>query len=114
MGADFLREEMTFKNRRDFRVEMALGMLDRYGVTAGELENRNLRVLADLPDELLDDEALEAKRLNDNRKLLSLVQYFRGEECRRLFINEYFGFHDEPPCGNCDRCSEALASAEED
>jgi ATP-dependent DNA helicase RecQ len=108
LGADYLREELNFKNRRDFRVETALGMLDRYGVTEGALDERDLRVVADLPDQLQDEEELEEKRLSGNRKLLSMVHYFRGESCRRLFINDYFGFHDEPPCGNCDRCGEMV------
>jgi ATP-dependent DNA helicase RecQ len=103
-GADHLREQLNFRNRRDFRLETALGMLDRYGVTEGTIEERNLRVIDDLPDVLLDEERLQEKLLSDNRKLLSMVQYFRGEECRRVFISEYFGFHDEPPCGNCDQC----------
>jgi len=106
LGADYLREELTFRNRRDFRVETALGMLDRHGVTEGSIENHDLRVVAELPDVLQDEEMLEQKRLNGNRKLLSVVHYFRGEECRRVFINEYFGFHDEPRCGNCDNCAQ--------
>jgi ATP-dependent DNA helicase RecQ len=105
LGLDYLREQLNFKHRRDFRLETALGMLDRYGVTEGEIENRNLRVLQDdLPDALQDEERLAGKLLNDNKKLLSMVNYFRGEGCRRVFIAEYFGFHDEKPCGNCDRC----------
>ncbi len=104
--ADYLREELTFRNRRDFRVETALGMLDRHGVTEGSIENHDLRVVDELPDVLQDEEMLEQKRLNGNRKLLSVVHYFRGEECRRIFINDYFGFHDEPRCGNCDNCTQ--------
>lgn len=105
LGADYLREQLNFKNRRDFRLETALGMMDRYGVTEGTLEDRDLRVVAELPPELEDEERLREKLTNDNRKLFSMVQYFRGEGCRRVFIEKYFGFHDEKPCGNCDRCS---------
>lgn len=104
LGMEYLREELNFKNRRDFRLETALGMLDRYGVTEGAVEERNMRIVAPLPDELQDEELLQEKLLNGNKKLLSVVQYFRREECRRIFISEYFGFHDEPPCGNCDVC----------
>ena len=104
LGSDYLREQLNFRHRRDFRLETALGMLDRWGVTEGSLDERNLAVVDDLPDWLQDDEHLEAKLKRDNMKLLSMVQYFRGEGCRRVFINEYFGFHDEPACGNCDRC----------
>ncbi len=104
LGMDHLREQLNFRNRRDFRLETALGMLDRYGVTEGSIEERNLRVVDALPDELLDEDALQEKLTAANRKLLAMVHYFRSESCRRVFIAEYFGFHDEPPCGNCDVC----------
>lgn len=104
-GIDFLREQMNFKNRKDFRIETALGMLDRYGVTEGDIELKNLSLVNDLPDELEDEERLKEKLLNDNKKLLSVVNYFKSEECRRVYISEYFGFHDEKPCLNCDNCN---------
>ena len=104
-GIEHLREQMNFKNRKDFRIETALGMLDRYGVTEGSIENRDLVLVNELPDVLQNDERLKEKLLNDNKKLLSVVNYFRGEECRRVFISDYFGFKDEKPCGNCDNCS---------
>ena len=96
---------MNFKNRKDFRIETAIGMLDRYSVIEGSLENRNIKITNELPDELLDEEYLNEKLLSDNKKLLSVVNYFRGEKCRRVFISEYFGFKDEPACNNCDNCS---------
>jgi len=105
MGSDYLREQLNFKNRHDFRLETALNMLDRYGVTEGALEEQNLRILRELPEALLDEERYREKLKNDQLKLLSMVQYFRTEACRRVFISEYFGFSDEPPCGNCDRCN---------
>ncbi len=104
MGVEYLREQLSFKNRSDFRLETALNMLDRYSVTEGDIENKNLQVIAPLPDILEDDEYLKEKLLGDNKKLLSVVNYFRDEECRRVFISEYFGFNDEKPCGNCDTC----------
>ncbi len=104
-GIDYLREELSFKDKNDFRVETALGMLDRYSVTEGSIENKNLLVINDLPEILQDENYIKEKLLSDNKKLLSVVQYFRGEECRRVYISEYFGFFDENPCGNCDNCS---------
>jgi ATP-dependent DNA helicase RecQ len=104
LGSDYLREQLNFKNRHDFRLETALNMLDRYAVTDGTIEDGNLTVLSELPDVLLDEDHYKEKLLNDQKKLLSVVQYFRTEECRRVFISEYFGFFDEPPCGNCDCC----------
>ncbi|MFO7445876.1 MAG: ATP-dependent DNA helicase RecQ [Ignavibacteriaceae bacterium] len=104
-GVDYLREQMNFKNRKDFRIETALGMLDRYAVTEGSVETKDLNIINDLPAELEDNERLKEKLLNNNKKLLSVVNYFKTEECRRIFISEYFGFRDEKPCGNCDNCT---------
>ncbi len=104
-GVDYIREQISFKNKSDFRVEIALAMFDRYGVTEGEVEKQNLKILNELPDILQDEDHLKEKLLNDNKKLLSVVNYFRGEKCRRVFISDYFGFPGEPPCGNCDNCT---------
>ncbi len=104
LGSDTLREELNFKNRRDFRLETALGMLDRWGVTEGTIEERNLKLIDDLPEHLQDEEHLEEKLRRDNMKLLSMVQYVRGEGCRRTVVSDYFGFPGTEPCGNCDGC----------
>ncbi|GIK23509.1 MAG: ATP-dependent DNA helicase RecQ [Ignavibacteriota bacterium] len=103
-GIDLIREQMNFKSKNDFRIETALAMLDRYGVTEGEIEKKNLKVIDELPGILQDEEFLKKKLLNDNKKLLSVVNYFRNENCRRVFISDYFGFLGEKPCGNCDNC----------
>lgn len=103
-GIDFLREELSWKNKNDYRVETALAMLDRYGVTEGLIENKNLKITSELPFELSNDDYLKDKLKKDNMKLLSVVQYFRTDKCRRVFISEYFGFYDENECGNCDKC----------
>jgi ATP-dependent DNA helicase RecQ len=105
MGTEYLIEEMSFKNKSDFRVETALGMLDRYGVTSGSLDKHDLQLVAVLPHELEDDNYLKLKLMNDNKKLLSVVNYFKTESCRKAFISEYFGFPGEPACGNCDICA---------
>lgn len=104
-GVDYLREQMSFKDKNDFRVETVLAMLDRYGVTEGSIETKDLNIVAQLPDELHDETYLKEKLLNDNKKLLSVVNYFKTIECRRAFISEYFGFPGEEPCGNCDVCN---------
>ncbi len=103
-GIEFLREKMSYKDKNDFRVETVLAMFDRYGVTEGSLENTNLILQTELPEELFDEDRLKEKLLNDNKKLLAVVNYFKTKSCRRIFISEYFGFFDQPPCGNCDNC----------
>ncbi|MDP2362229.1 MAG: ATP-dependent DNA helicase RecQ [Ignavibacteria bacterium] len=104
-GVDYIREQISFKNKSDFRVETALAMLDRYGVTEGEVEKQNLVIVNELPDILQDENHLKEKLLNDNKKLLSVVNYFRSESCKRVFISDYFGFPGEKSCGNCDTCT---------
>jgi ATP-dependent DNA helicase RecQ len=104
-GVDYIREQISFKNKSDLRVETALAMLDRYGVTEGDVEKQNLQIVTELPDILQNEDHLKEKLLNDNKKLLSVVNYFRGEKCRRVFISDYFGFPGEKPCGNCDSCT---------
>ena len=104
-GIDYIREQISFKNKSDFRLETALAMLDRYGVTEGEVEKQNIQIVNELPEILFDEDHLKEKLLNDNKKLLSVVNYFRGANCRRVFISDYFGFPGEKPCGNCDNCT---------
>ncbi len=104
-GVDFIREEMSFKDRSDFRVETVLSMLDRYGVTEGSVENSNIKMVSELHPNLENSERLENKLMSDNKKLLAMVNYFKEENCRRVFISDYFGFPGEKPCGNCDCCN---------
>jgi len=102
MGLDYLREQLSFKDKYDFRLETALAMLDRFGVTEGEIELKNLSVITELPPNLSDNDYIKNKLLEDNKKLLAMLQYFKTNNCRRIYINKYFGFNDEPVCNNCD------------
>jgi len=103
-GIEYLRDKITYKNKNDFRLETALSMLDRYGVTEGNIVNGNLKLAAPLHSNLEDSDRLESKLMNDNKKLLAMVNYFKEEKCRRVYISDYFGFPGEPACGNCDIC----------
>ena len=108
LGREYLENELFFKNRFDFRLDTGLNLFERYGVTTGSLEQGNIRTAVDsLPRELLNREEYEAKLQGDQKKLLGIVQYFRSETCRRQAIESYFGFSDEPECGNCDICDNA-------
>ena len=112
MGIEYLTEQMSFKNKNDFRIETALGMLDRYGVTEGSLEKKDLQVVAGLPFQLEDEEYLKEKLLRDNKKLLSIVNYYNSKECKRSFISAYFGFPTKNKCGNCDVCDSEKSDSE--
>ncbi len=88
---EWLKEQLHYKNRRDYRTETVLSMLDRYGVTEGELEKKNLRLLTDLPAQLQDQDFLDAKLERQQKKLYSLVQYTKCDGDRKAFIHQYFG-----------------------
>mgnify|MGYP001822393617 CR=1 FL=1 len=101
-GIAFLREQMSYKNRSDFRLETALGMLDRYGATEGSLESKNLTIVSDLPEELSSEENRGTKLKMEQEKLYQMVMYTKEETCRKAFIHRYFGLEYQDECGVCD------------
>ncbi len=105
LGREYLEEQLFYKNRFDFRLDTGLNLFDRYHVTEGSLEQRNIKVVkGELPEKLVDNELYGEKLLCDQKKLYGIVQYFREEGCRRQNLEKYFGFDDEPSCNNCDNC----------
>jgi len=104
LGLEYLKEQLVYKNRFDFRLETALGMLDRYGVTSGSIERSSLKVLNDLPHTLTDDTLFEIRINHARQKLMGIVNYFRTDSCRFNYIEEYFGIQGEKTCRNCDNC----------
>lgn len=104
-GREYVENQLFYKNRFDFRLDTALSLFERNNITSGTLQQKNIKVLtAELPENLADEKAYEGKLMSDQKKLLAIVQYFRSEDCRRGKIESYFGFEDEPLCGNCDNC----------
>ncbi|MDC7126862.1 MAG: ATP-dependent DNA helicase [Spirochaetales bacterium] len=105
LGRDYLVNELFYKNRFDFRVDTALNLFDRFGITEGNIEQKNIHIkVENLPKEIIDEKKYEEKLLASQKKLLGIVQYFRTENCRRQAIESYFGFSGEPECQNCDVC----------
>ena len=103
-GLEYLRDRLVFKNRTDFRLETALNMLERYNIIEGSPITQNLELKKKIPDQLLDLKYYKNKILNDQKKLLAIVNYFKQDTCRRISIEKYFGFENEVPCKNCDNC----------
>lgn len=105
---DDLREQLSFKNKKDFRLETALSFLDRWEVIRYPQRRLDrLEFLRPLTDEDLAPELWAARRLQLQKKLMTLVQWFRSEECRKVGIYRYFGWPNAEPCGFCDRCEDA-------
>jgi ATP-dependent DNA helicase RecQ len=104
---DDLREQLSFKNKSDYRLETALSFLDRWEVIRypGRRLDR-LEFVRSLTEEDLAPELWQARRLSLQKKLMAVVQWFRSEECRKVGIYRYLGWPDSAPCGFCDRCEE--------
>jgi ATP-dependent DNA helicase RecQ len=107
-GLDFLRAELVFHGRFDFRLETALNLLERHGLITGDLERGRLDLLAErLPPQLEDEERAAEKKRRDLSRLHDLVRYINTPECRHGFLHEFFGATAGPPCAVCDRCRES-------
>jgi len=104
LGLDWIKEQLVYKNRFDFRLETALGLLERHGITIGSLQKQDLKVVTQLPLSLVDEKQHEQRIMHARKRLLGVVNYFRSEDCRFAAIEEYFGFPDASSCGNCDNC----------
>lgn len=105
-GFDFLREQMSFKNRSDYRPEAAVSILERWGCLR--------KVPLPFPFEVVRPPTAEDFHLEmgseqlktQNQKLLEVVRYAGMEAgCRVQTLETYFGIQDAPVCGKCDLCS---------
>lgn len=104
-GFDFLREQMNFRNRRDFRSEAAVSILERWGCLE-KSEDPFPFVCVQAPTEghFSAENGVELLK-NQNTKLLKMVQWAtQSTECRMNQIYGYFGHKVESPCGKCDIC----------
>lgn len=103
-GNDYLRTQLNFYNRRDFRVETALNQLERWE-SISSVNTRDLKILAPPPQEFLSEEKHQMFLKNQHQKLLEIVQFAQGEElCRMKTIKEYFGYAPGENCEICDHC----------
>ncbi len=105
-GFDFLREQMVFKNRRDFRVNAAVSILSRWGCLEENGTPFGFAIVSEPTSEnfLAEDQAILKKE--HQKKLLSLLRWIQNtNECRLVQIYSYFGFSGQAPCGQCDVCT---------
>ncbi|HOP31516.1 MAG TPA: ATP-dependent DNA helicase RecQ [Spirochaetota bacterium] len=102
-----LQEKLVYKQRSDHRLRTVLNVFDMYGVTEGDIDAGNLKLIGELPGEILTDEFIREKIEHDRKRLIDMVNYAAGEECRRAMIYRYFDIHDYT-CGNCDNCRDSV------
>ena len=103
-GLDDLRTQMNFYNRRDFRVETALNLLERWDSISGDVARGNYELHGEPPEEFLDQELYEKRLKGQQQKLFQLMQLLKESECRKREIHRYFGMDDDELCGRCDVC----------
>lgn len=110
-GFDYLRSQMNFYNRRDFRVETAVNLLERWGSIEGR-QPREWKPIASPPEEYLDLKLFETRMKAARRKLYEMVNFAKMDSgCRMVEIARYFGFGDAEKCGRCDLCRKEAANA---
>ncbi len=108
-GMEYFKEQLTYKDRFDYRAETTLNLFDRWAVTEGSVEQKNLKLTGELPSAFSDDNFLQHKLKNEQQKLYQMMRYARTQGCRRAFIHNYFNLPHQERCGRCDNDSEAPA-----
>ncbi len=101
-GPDYLREKLNFYNRKDFRVETSLRLLERWGCL---LPSKSVRheVISEPDPTYLDEKIYKNKLKTQNQKLLDVLQWAESKECRASSVHAYFS-QSSRPCGVCDNC----------
>ncbi len=106
-GFDYLREQMVFKNKKDFRVNAAVSILTRWGCLEETDTPFGVRALLapSVENFKLEDQSLLKKE--HQKKLLALLRYIQnGEVCRLKQIYLYFDYVKSENCGICDVCTQ--------
>ncbi len=105
-GFDYLRTQMNFYNRRDFRIETAVNLLERWGSLEGARSPREWTPVADPEGEYLDEALYQQRLKGQQKKLFEMVTFaqLNGTGCRMQEVLKYFGESQGEPCGICDLC----------
>ncbi len=110
-GVDFLRSQMNFYNKRDYRVETALNLLERWDCLRPQNSRLGFEAACEPTAEQLQELESKKRVQSGSQKLLEMVRLAQKTEgCRMLEIYNYFGHTknnqglDLKPCGICDLC----------
>ncbi len=117
-GFSYYREQLSFKNKRDYRVEAAYSILERWNcvmplsdVLSGETKElakaKDFNVTVRKPsDNDFKNENQKVLFQHQNKKLLDIYNWAKSDSrCRLGAIYEYFGANPIE-CGKCDWCHE--------
>ncbi len=104
-GLDYMRGQLHFYNKRDFRLETSLNLLEHWEVIRREVDGRPAEILSEIPTEMLNPEACKLRERQAHERLLAMLRLAKQEEgCRLETIYEYFDLKNTGPCGKCDLC----------
>jgi ATP-dependent DNA helicase RecQ len=87
-GLEYLRGQLLFYHKRDFRLETALNLLERFGFIEGQ--NQQTWKTVESPEGEIMDEVLHDKRIKQQqKKLLQMIELTREEDIKGE-ITKYF------------------------
>ena len=102
LGLNYIREQLNFYNRRDFRVETAVNLLKRWNYL---FEKRGYFQILQEPKTWPNSTLLEKKEQHQLIHLKKILDYIKSTQCRKKIMGEHFGESDILPCQFCDNCN---------
>lgn len=106
-GFDFLREQILFKTKKDYRVQSAVSILTRWGCLDEVDTLFGYRAVQPPEDSLFTEENQDILKKEHQKKLLTILQWVKNSDaCRMKRIYLYFGHYKEADCGLCDVCAQ--------
>ena len=92
-GIDFLRDQMNFYNSRDFRVETAVNLLERWDCISINPRKNEIKASEKPPEELLNQSLYDQRLKGQQKKLYDMVQLAKESSSQdpKPAIYSYFG-----------------------
>lgn len=104
-GFEYLREQMVYKNKKDFRVNAAVSILNRWGCLEYADTPFGFSAVRSPSEEDFRLEDQDSLKKEHQKKLLALLRFIQNEDiCRLIQIYQYFGYTKKETCGVCDVC----------
>ncbi len=104
-GFEFLREQMVFKNKKDYRVNAAVSILTRWECLEETDTPFGFKAVQAPTSENFDLEDQNVLKKEHQKKLLSLLRFIQNNElCRLVQVYQYFGYDKKEICEICDVC----------
>lgn len=100
-GMDYIREQMNFYNKRDFRVETSVNLLKKWNFLIERKKDFEILTSTGIWPSA---QTLKEKHLHQLSQLQKIMNYAKSTVCRKKLIADHFGEQFTEPCNNCDNC----------